>query len=77
MKYVLITAAVAKRQQAPVYMRRGEQHKFHALIASEEEAWEAEQQLKRAKKEQQQQHRGPMEAQAQSFEEYRQNAVAA
>lgn len=40
-KYVLITEAVAQRKTAPIYLARGQQHKFQSLIAAEEEEWEA------------------------------------
>ena len=39
-KHVLITEAVAKRKEAPVYMARGQQMRFQAMIAAEEEEWE-------------------------------------
>jgi len=40
-RYVLVTERVAKREAAPVYMARGQQHKFHGVLAHEEEEWEA------------------------------------
>lgn len=40
-RYVLVTERVAKREAAPVYMARGQQHKFHGVLAQEEEEWEA------------------------------------
>ncbi|KAG8526203.1 uncharacterized protein KY384_000196 [Bacidia gigantensis] len=40
-KYVLITEAVVLRQKPPVYLARGQQHRFHSLIAGEEEAYDA------------------------------------
>ena len=39
-KHILISEAVAQRKQAPIYLARGQQHKFHSLIAVEEEEWE-------------------------------------
>lgn len=36
-KYVLITEKVAKKEAVPVYLARGQQHKFYALLAEEEE----------------------------------------
>ena len=39
-KYVLITEKVARRETAPVYLARGQQHRFHALLAEDEEEWE-------------------------------------
>lgn len=70
-KHILITEAVTQRKQAPIYMTRGQQHKFHTLIAQEEEEWE----------QRQQQARPPEPTRPtggiQSFEEYRQKAQAA
>ncbi|KAI9890127.1 MAG: hypothetical protein M1814_004408 [Vezdaea aestivalis] len=39
-KFILITEAVARKEQAPLYFARGQQAKFHAMIADEEEEWE-------------------------------------
>ena len=39
-KYVLVTDKVAKREIAPVYLARGQQHRFHAMLAEEEEEWD-------------------------------------
>ena len=39
-KYVLVTEKVAKREIAPVYLARGQQHKFYAMLAEEEEEWD-------------------------------------
>ena len=39
-KYVLITEKVARKEVAPVYLARGQQHIFHALLAEEEEEWD-------------------------------------
>ena len=39
-KHVLITEAVAKREEAPVYMTRGQQMKFQEMIDAEEEEWD-------------------------------------
>ena len=39
-RYVLVTERVARREAAPVYMARGQQHKFHGVLAEEEEEWE-------------------------------------
>lgn len=41
-KYVLVTQAVAQRESRPVYLPRGQHHKFHALMAAEEEAYDAQ-----------------------------------
>ncbi|KAI9695554.1 MAG: hypothetical protein M1820_008567 [Bogoriella megaspora] len=42
-KHVLVTADVAKRKSPLIYFSRGQQQRFFALIAAEEEAWEAQQ----------------------------------
>lgn len=39
-RHVLITESVAQRKVAPVYLVRGQQARFHAMIAMEEEEWE-------------------------------------
>ncbi|OCK79590.1 P-loop containing nucleoside triphosphate hydrolase protein [Lepidopterella palustris CBS 459.81] len=65
-KYILITQLVAQLKQPPIYLTRGQQHKFHALIAAEEEAWEAQ------KENEENPH-----VQAHSFEEYRIKSQAA
>jgi ATP-dependent Clp protease ATP-binding subunit ClpX len=59
-----MTQAVAKKEQAPLYFARGQQPKFHATIAAEEEEWERLQQDHEASR-------------VQSFEEYREKAKAA
>lgn len=43
-KYILITEAVARRASPPIYLARGQQGKFHSLIAAEEEEWDRQQQ---------------------------------
>lgn len=70
-KYVLITEAVAQRKTAPIYLSRGQQQKFHSLIATEEEEWDAK--MKKPK-------RGNDyggEKGLGSFEEYREKSKAA
>lgn len=39
-RHVLVTEKVAMRKEAPGYFVRGQQARFHALIAAEEEEWE-------------------------------------
>jgi ATP-dependent Clp protease ATP-binding subunit ClpX len=39
-KYVLVTEAVARREEGAVYFGRGQGGRFHALIAQEEGDWE-------------------------------------
>ncbi len=40
-KFILVTKAVAQKKQAPIYLARGQQMKFRAMI--DEEEWEARQ----------------------------------
>lgn len=56
---------------APVYFGRGQQHKFHALIAAEEEEWNA-----RMTKEKNKTEVGGAKGTS-SFEEYREKSRAA
>ena len=42
-KHILITEAVARRRAPLIYLARGQQGKFHALIAAEEEEWDRRQ----------------------------------
>ncbi|KAJ6165012.1 ATP-dependent Clp protease ATP-binding subunit clpX-like [Penicillium chermesinum] len=39
-KFVLVTEAVANRDEKPVYLARGQGGKFHAMISAEESQWE-------------------------------------
>ena len=41
-KHVLVSQAVAQRKTQPIYLARGQQHKFHALITAEEEEFDAQ-----------------------------------
>ena len=66
-KHILITEAVARKEQAPVYLARGQQHRFHAMIAAEEERWE-----------ERREHSSQISnGSAGSFEEYRERSKAA
>ena len=64
-KYVLVTEAVAKREESCVYFGRGQGGRFHALIAQEEGDWEDKQKTERETK-----------AGTRSFEEWRGKAAA-
>ncbi|KAF2146037.1 uncharacterized protein K452DRAFT_283318 [Aplosporella prunicola CBS 121167] len=64
-KHVLVTREAARRKAPLTYVSRGQQHKFHAMIAKEEEEWEAEKARKERKEED-----------VRSFEQYRQKAQA-
>ena len=72
-KHILITEDVAKRKQAPIYLARGQQHRFYAMIAAEEEEWEARMR-KTNRNESAQNAPG---ATTGSFEEYREKSKAA
>ncbi|KAK1143427.1 ATP-binding protein [Aspergillus melleus] len=39
-KFVLVTEAVAARDEKPIYLARGQGGRFHSLIATEESRWE-------------------------------------
>ncbi|KZF20602.1 P-loop containing nucleoside triphosphate hydrolase protein [Xylona heveae TC161] len=39
-KFILVNQAAAQKKEALIYLARGQQFKFHSLIASEEEEWE-------------------------------------
>lgn len=78
-KYVLISEDVATRKSGAVYFQRGQQSRFHGMIAAEEEAWEE-------KRRQENPGETDFEARARNnsqggaaktFEEYREKATAA
>ena len=71
-KYVLMTEAVAQRKSAPIYLARGQQHRFEQIIASEEEEWDA-----KRDKEQNKGDGAGAEGGMGSFEEYREKSKAA
>ncbi|KAI9846155.1 MAG: hypothetical protein M1837_004269 [Sclerophora amabilis] len=73
-KYILITETVAQKKQAPIYLARGQQHKFHAMIAADEEEWEA-----RRRKIEHDQSNGSKSREdgIENFEQYREKAKAA
>ena len=69
-KHVLITEAVAQRKSAPIYFARGQQHKFHSLVAADEEDYAKR--LRREKGEQQEEPQAMAD-----FREYREKSTAA
>ena len=73
-KYVLITQEVAQRKREPHRFARGQQHKFHALIAAEEEEYDA--QLRKEKGTRDGPDRSKGESH-ESFEEYREKTKRA
>ena len=72
-KHILITEVVAQRKQAPIYLARGQQHRFHAMFAAEEEEWGAR--MRQSRGEQADGDGG--EGEMGSFEEYREKSKAA
>ncbi|KAI9814001.1 MAG: hypothetical protein M1827_003465 [Pycnora praestabilis] len=70
-KYILITTLVAQKKTAPIYLGRGQQHKFHSMIATEEEEWEERKRRESGEENQQEQDV------VQNFEQYREKAKAA
>ncbi|CAF9933136.1 MAG: hypothetical protein ALECFALPRED_005488 [Alectoria fallacina] len=71
-KYVLMTEAVAQRKSAPIYLARGQQHRFEQIIAAEEEEWDA-----KTKKDLEKDESFKADGGAGSFEEYREKSKAA
>ncbi len=61
-----MTEVVAQKKQAPIYLARGQQHKFHSMLATEEEEWERRTQTAS----------GGAPEEVQSFEQYREKAKA-
>ncbi|KAJ5916225.1 hypothetical protein N7504_000240 [Penicillium tannophilum] len=74
-KFVLVTEAVAKREEKPVYLARGQGGKFHAMISAEESDWEEK--TRREKKEKNKKNGSQIDAgeHPSSFQEYRKRAV--
>ena len=68
-KYVLITEAVARRELAPIYLARGQQHRFEQTIAAEEDAWDA-----KMNKDQKTEDGAGAKGEMGSFEEYRERS---
>ena len=71
-KHILVTEAVAQRKKPPIYLARGQQYRFHAMIAAEEEEWE----LRMAKEKREREDVGSGRG-IESFEEYREKSMAA
>jgi len=49
-KFVLVTEAVARRQEKPVYLARGQSGRFHSMIAAEESEWEEKMQREKKRR---------------------------
>jgi ATP-dependent Clp protease ATP-binding subunit ClpX len=69
-KFVLVTEAVAARQEQAIYLARGQGGKFHAMIAAEESEWE-----KKAEKKPKTQADVDNAQHASNFQEYRKRAI--
>lgn len=79
-KFVLITEEVAEKKAGAVYFGRGQQSKFHAAIAAEEEAWEECKRREDVEQESEVEKRARNNSRggaARTFEEYREKASAA
>ncbi|KAJ5093102.1 ATP-dependent Clp protease ATP-binding subunit clpX-like [Penicillium angulare] len=76
-KFVLVTEAVANREDQPVYLARGQGGKFHAMISAEESQWEEKTRLEKKEKDKHDTEADSTQAsqQTSSFEEYRKRAV--
>ena len=71
-KYVLMTEAVAQRKSAPIYLARGQQHRFEQIIAAEEEEWDA-----KTDRDKKRDDGATADGGTGSFEEYREKSKAA
>ncbi|KAJ5267648.1 ATP-dependent Clp protease ATP-binding subunit clpX-like [Penicillium angulare] len=76
-KFVLVTEAVANREEQPVYLARGQGGKFHAMISAEESQWEEKTRLEKKGKDRHDTEADSTQAsqQTSSFQEYRKRAV--
>ncbi|KAJ5676074.1 ATP-dependent Clp protease ATP-binding subunit clpX-like [Penicillium macrosclerotiorum] len=75
-KFVLVTEAVADRQEQPIYLARGQGGKFHAMISAEESEWEEK--TRRGKKDRKGKTANEVTNGAQhaaNFQEYRKRAI--
>lgn len=74
-RYVLVTENVARREAPPVYMARGQQHKFHGHLAQEEEEWDRKVTEEKGEKEGEDgSGTGGEGSSSASFEEYREKS---
>ncbi|KAK3719635.1 ATP-binding protein [Vermiconidia calcicola] len=79
-KYVLVNEDAAQVKAPPMYFPRGQQGRFHAVIAAEEEVWEERLRQKEGAEEGLLERRGRLNAEggaARTFEEYREKVGAA
>ena len=76
-KFILVTQAVARRKRGPHSFARGQQHKFHSLIAAEEEEYDAQIQKEKEAVSRDQPGGQNERDRRTSFEEYREKTKAA
>ncbi|KAJ6011448.1 hypothetical protein N7451_002860 [Penicillium sp. IBT 35674x] len=74
-KFVLVTEAVAKREEKPVYLARGQGGKFHAMISAEESDWEEKTRREKKEKNKKNGSQNDSGEHPSSFQEYRKRAV--
>jgi ATP-dependent Clp protease ATP-binding subunit ClpX len=75
-KFVLVTEAVANRQEQPIYLARGQGGKFHAMISAEESEWEEKMRPdKKTEKKSKTQADVDNAQHASNFQEYRKRAI--
>ncbi|EAW08491.1 putative ATP-dependent Clp protease [Aspergillus clavatus NRRL 1] len=75
-KFVLVTEAVAAREEKPIYLARGQGGRFHSLIAAEESKWEEKTRQEKSEKERKAKAQSPVNQQNTSnFREYRNRAA--
>ncbi|KAF9886656.1 hypothetical protein FE257_011296 [Aspergillus nanangensis] len=75
-KFVLVTEAVAHRQEKPIYLARGQGGRFHSMIATEESQWEEKTRREKKPKKAKGQKTASMDDEPISnFKDYRSRAV--
>lgn len=75
-KFVLVTEAVAARNEKPIYLARGQGGRFHSMIAAEESQWEEKQRREKKEKAKKTKPQSPsMQEPVWNFREYRKRAA--
>ncbi|KAL4889948.1 ATP-dependent Clp protease [Aspergillus ambiguus] len=74
-KFVLVTEAVADREEKPIYLARGQGGRFHSMIASEESRWEEKMRREKKTKERRSKGQNSEEHPISTFRDYRTRAV--
>ena len=75
-KHVLITESVAQRKTAPIYLARGQQHRFQTMIAAEEEEWDARDNAGKKTNDGSSDSHNVDSGESGSFQEYREKSTA-